>query len=171
MSSHFFCILLRQVFFSPRTMFCFHRYHCQGLTFPLKFSITLSSLSVIYCSDCYHHQQFKHKPSYVYRLAGGRVATVHEEYYPPARLQPQWRWQTLRRKWWRRWRSSRDGRNEYRKELQGQLLPGTVWQHNDSVCCDGDGVVANGGRADFCGRWYILLMTKKICINITNWTR
>ena len=32
------------------------------------------------------------------------------------------------------------------------VLPGTVPQHNDSVCGGGDGGVAKGGRADFCGR-------------------
>ena len=32
------------------------------------------------------------------------------------------------------------------------ILPGTVRQHNDSVCGGGNGEVAKGGRADFCGR-------------------
>ena len=31
------------------------------------------------------------------------------------------------------------------------ILPGTVRHHNDSVCGGGDGGVAKGGRADFCG--------------------
>ena len=44
------------------------------------------------------------------------------------------------------------GRNDHRREQQGWLLPGTVCQHNNSVCGGSDGVVANGGRVDFCGR-------------------
>ena len=32
------------------------------------------------------------------------------------------------------------------------MLPGTVQQHNDLVCGGGDGGLAKGGRADFCGR-------------------
>ena len=44
------------------------------------------------------------------------------------------------------------GRNDRRRERRGQLLPGTVCQKNDLVCGGSDGVVANGGRSDYCGR-------------------
>ena len=44
------------------------------------------------------------------------------------------------------------GRNGCRREQRGQLLPGTVCLHNIQVCGGSDGVVANGGRADCCGR-------------------
>ena len=41
--------------------------------------------------------------------------------------------------------------NEYRRERRVGMLPGTVGQHNDSVCGGGDGGMAKGGRSDFCG--------------------
>ena len=44
------------------------------------------------------------------------------------------------------------GRKNRRRERQFWLLPGTFWRQNDLVCGGSDGVVANGGRANFCGR-------------------
>ena len=44
------------------------------------------------------------------------------------------------------------GRNNRRREQRGRLLPGTVCLQNILVCGGSDGVVANGGRADCCGR-------------------
>ena len=137
---------------SPRTTAFFHRYDRRWLTFPLNFSITLSPTSVTCSSDFWYHRQFKPKPSYFCHLVGGRVAAVHEEASPHPRRRPRRRWRTPRRRQQRRqWRPSQGGRNECRKERQGRLLPGTVQQHNDSVCGGGNGVVANGGRADFTG--------------------
>ena len=43
-------------------------------------------------------------------------------------------------------------RNGRGRERRGQLLPGTVFQQNNLVYGGSDGVVANGGRDDFCGR-------------------
>ena len=44
------------------------------------------------------------------------------------------------------------GRKNHSREQTGRLLPGTVCLQNISVCGGSDGVVANGGRADCCGR-------------------
>ena len=68
---------LRQVFFSPRKMVFFHRYHRRRLTFSLIFLIALSPMSVTCCSDRCHHWTFKPKPLYFLHLAGGRVTAVH----------------------------------------------------------------------------------------------
>ena len=142
----------KESFFSLRTMAFFHRYHRRRLIFPLKVFITLSSMSVTCRLDRCHRLQFKPKPSYFHHLTVGRVAAVHEEASLPRRWRPRRCWRTLQRqRRRRRLRPSRVGRNERRKERLGWLLPGTVWQHNDSVCGGGNGVVANGGRADFTG--------------------
>ena len=110
-------------------------------------------MSVTCRSDCCHRLQFKTRSLYFHHLAGGRVAAVHEEASLPPWRRPWRRWQTPRRRQRRRrWQPSRGGKKERRRKQRGQLLPGTVWQHNDLVCGGGDGVVSNGGRADFCGR-------------------
>ena len=44
------------------------------------------------------------------------------------------------------------GRNYRRREQRGRLLPGTVCLQNILVCGGSEGVVANGGRADCCGK-------------------
>ena len=44
------------------------------------------------------------------------------------------------------------GRINRRREQRGRLLPGTVCLQNILVCGGSDGVVANGGRSNCCGR-------------------
>ena len=74
---------------------------------------------------------------------------------PPWRRRPRRRWRTpqrQRQRWQCLWQPLRGSRNKHSREQRCQLLPGTVWQNNDSVCGGSDGVVNNGGRDDFYGR-------------------